>query len=320
MENNTQQDIQQTNFTEGTLNFKVILGKFLAFLPFFIISILISLSVAYLVNRYATPKFALKTSLLIKDKGRGAFDGAESFLQGSSLLMQSKNIENEIGILKSRSLIEETLKNINLTISYYGEGKVKKSEKYKDLPFIVEIDTNHFQCYGVPIFVKFLNNNRVEISSNGKPGKVLIPYSEQSVEGVNSSIETKNFDLAQYITLENLKIKITLLDKKLIDQTENKHYFVLNTKESLIKKYANSFAVKTINKQSSIVEITKETNYPEKDVEFLDALCRTYINMGVDDKAQISKNTMKFIDVQLNELRDTLQKCGKSLIKFQVKQ
>ena len=63
MENN-QDNInqQQTNFTDNVINFKVILGKFLAFLPFFIVSIILSMTIAYLVNRYATPRYSLKST------------------------------------------------------------------------------------------------------------------------------------------------------------------------------------------------------------------------------------------------------------------
>jgi hypothetical protein len=318
MENNSENiQGQQTNFSENSLNFKMILGKFMAFLPFFILSIIISLVIAFLVNRYATPRYALKATLLIKDKSRGAFDGAESFLQGSSLLMQSKNIENEIGILKSRSLVEKTLENLNFTVSYFGEGNIKKTEIYENPPFIVEIDTNHFQTYDLPIFVTFKENNQVEISSNGKTGRVLIPYNEQVVDGMlNGKIEKSTFDLNTFFELKNLKIKITLFDKKLINQNDNKYFFTLSTNTSLVKRYADKFSIKTINKQSSIVEITKETEYPEKDLTFLDALCNTYINLGLDDKALISKNTIRFIDIQLNELKDTLQNVENRILNF----
>jgi tyrosine-protein kinase Etk/Wzc len=307
---------QQSNFSENALNFKVILGKFMAFLPFFILSAIISISIAYLVNRYATPRFSLKATLLIKDKGRGSFDGAESFLQGSSLLMQSKNIENEIGILKSRSLVEKTLSNIDFRISYFTEGNVKKSEIYKNPPFFIEIDSNHFQTYGVPIFINFLSNNQVELTTNGKSGKVLIPYNEQDVNGVNGKIDKKIFNLTNNIESENFKFKITLFDKNLINFKDNKYYFIVNSKSSLINKYSNNYAIKTINKQSSIIEISKESEYPEKDIDFINTLCQTYIDQGFDDKAQISTNTINFINLQLNDLQDTLRNIENNLLAF----
>lgn len=298
------------------INIKFIIGKFLAFMPFFIISISLSLLVAHLVIRYTTPIFSLKTSLLIKDKSRNTFDGAESFLQGSSLLMQSKNIENEIGILKSRNLVEQTLSNINFNISYYSEGKIKKVELYKDLPFIVELDTNHFQTYQVPIYVKFLNNNTVEISSDDKKGKVLIPYNEKEVVDVSPKIQKKVFPINQYIETENLKFKITILNLELLKDYNNGLHFILNTKSSLISKYSGSFNVKTINKMSSIVELTKETSYPEKDIDFLNSLCQTYIQQGLDEKAQISKKTINFINLQLNDIQDTLRTIENNLLNF----
>jgi tyrosine-protein kinase Etk/Wzc len=53
---------------DGGLNFKNILGKFLAFLPYFVISLVLSLGIAFLVVRYSTPTYLLKTTLLIKEK------------------------------------------------------------------------------------------------------------------------------------------------------------------------------------------------------------------------------------------------------------
>jgi hypothetical protein len=209
--------------------------------------------------------------------------------------MQSKNIENEIGILKSRSLVEETLSTLNFRVSYFGEGNIKKTEIFDNPPFLVEIDTNHFQTYDLPIYVSFTSNNQVEISSNDKAGKVLVPYNETPVEGnVSGKIIKSKFNTSNVIEMENLKIKITLFDKKLINNKDNKYYFTFITNSALIKRYSDKFTVKTINKQSSIVEIAKETEYPEKDLVFLDALCNTYINQGLDDKALISKKHHSF--------------------------
>jgi uncharacterized protein involved in exopolysaccharide biosynthesis len=316
MENSSEVSRSESAVQDEAINFKNLLAKFLAFLPFFIFSLIITFSVAYLMVRYAKPRYALRSTILIKDKGRGSFDGAESFISGSSLLVQSKNLENEIGIMKSRSLVEQTINNVNFRVSYYKEGKILKKEIFSELPFTVELDTNHFQTYKVPIILKFLENNLVEVSTSNLPGEVLMPYNEQKVEIENNSIPTKIYSLNEFIEAENFKFKITLLDKSLIGQTEDKVFIVLNTKADLTNYYVGSYEVKPINKQSSIVEVSKESELPSKDIAFLDALCQTYINLGLEEKAAISKNTVKFINVQLNEIQDTLRNIESNLLNF----
>ena len=93
---------------EGSINLKAIFGKIMAHLPYFVLSIVFALFIAFLVNRYADPKYKVTTTLLIKEKNArtGGMDGAESFLSGMSLLNSSRNIENEQGVLKSKSLVE----------------------------------------------------------------------------------------------------------------------------------------------------------------------------------------------------------------------
>ena len=75
---------------------------------------------AFLVNRYSTSRYLVRSTLLIKEKGAGkSFDGADNFLSGMSLLNTSKNLENEIGILKSKTMVKKTLVNLDFKIDYF---------------------------------------------------------------------------------------------------------------------------------------------------------------------------------------------------------
>ena len=47
---------QGSPIKEPGINFKQIIGKLLAFLPYFVISIIICLGTAFLVNKYSNPK------------------------------------------------------------------------------------------------------------------------------------------------------------------------------------------------------------------------------------------------------------------------
>jgi len=75
---------------------KELLVKYLAFLPLFIISIILCLAIATIYTRYITPKYVANTLMYIKEeKGSG---GQADVLEKAILNKSSVNIENENAI------------------------------------------------------------------------------------------------------------------------------------------------------------------------------------------------------------------------------
>lgn len=304
--NNNQVSHNSSPVNESGFDLKVIIGKFLAFLPYFIISLIISLLIAFLVNRYSTPKFMIRASLLIKEKGasKGGLDGAENFLQGMQLLSTSRNIENEQGIIKSRFMVEETLKQRNFGISYFSKGSIKKNDLYGSQPFFIEIDSNHLQVCKTEVVLDFLSDKEVEVSIED-PGYCFVP---KTGELTNSTglFKKKKYPINQNITSELFSFKLQVLDPRILHNTGVNYSVKLNLFGDLVKEYNGRYNVKTINKLSSILEISKEGEWPEKDKAFIDQLCMSYIQLGLDDKNKVTQNTIRFIDIQLANVSDSL--------------
>jgi tyrosine-protein kinase Etk/Wzc len=288
------------------LNFKIILGKFLAFLPYFVVSVLVSVFITFLINRYSNPKYRVQGTLLIKEKNArsGGMDGAENFLQGMQLLSTSRNIENEQGILKSKTLVEETIKHLDFGISYFAEGTVRKEDLYGKLPFIIQLDSNHLQCRNAYINLRFLPNEEVECWIEGV-GESFVPVTGDLIQ----QIETKqkwNFKLNGFLQTDYFSFKISILDPRILKKSEAIYSFKLNPFSSIVKQYFNNYTLKPINKQSSIIEISRVGAYPEKEKAFINQLCASYIKQGMDDKNKVTQNTIRFIDEQLKSISDTL--------------
>jgi tyrosine-protein kinase Etk/Wzc len=291
--------------SEAGLNFKTIIGKFLAFVPYFIVSVFISLVVAFLINRYSDPKYRVQATLLIKEKNaRGGMDGAENFLQGMQLLSSSRNIENEQGILKSKSIVEEALKKLDFGISYYTEGAIRKEDLYGNLPFIIQLDSNHLQLRNVFIKLKFLPYEKLECWIEGE-GETFVTKTGGLIQKVE--IDQKwNFNLKDQIQTDYFSFKINVLDPQILENEKAIYSVKLNKSENLVKQYFNKYTLKTINKQSSIIEISREGAYPEKEMAFINQLCYTYIQQGMDEKNKVTQKTILFIDEQLKSISDTL--------------
>ena len=93
----------------------------------FIASIIIALGLAYLVNRFSIPVYKISSSVLIKEdtKQSGGKD-VNDFLN-SSLLRMNQNFQNELWVLKSSPVIEQTIKNLDLSVSYYRKNRISIS-------------------------------------------------------------------------------------------------------------------------------------------------------------------------------------------------
>lgn len=300
---------------EEGLNIKAIIGKFLAFVPYFILSVLICLFIAFFINRYSNPRYMVKATMLIKEKNaRSGMEGADGFLQGMQLLNTSKNIENELGIIRSRSLVQETIKNLDFGISYYSIGSIKKTDLYGSHPFTIVLDSNHLQVIGGELILNFIGNGDIQVYSE-EPLNVFVP---KTGEVVQSEIELPKqyFKLQNEIISEYYKFKIQINDPYLLQQNNVTFSFKLNTLESNIGQYFGSFIINPVNKQSSIVEITKESTWPEKDIAFINKLCSTYTNKGLDEKNKTTTNTITFIDAQLGNISDSLSSVQDQLQNF----
>src|SRR2546423_13363934 len=123
------------NNEQASLSAKDLFFKYLRFLPLFIISIALSLLVAYIYLRYTTPIYSSTGSLIIKNEQ--PLKGSDKFDQVLSN-DNSKDIQNEIEVLKSRPLMERVVKALNLNYTYYAKGKIKEMDIYKTCPFYVE--------------------------------------------------------------------------------------------------------------------------------------------------------------------------------------
>ncbi|MDP1725448.1 MAG: polysaccharide biosynthesis tyrosine autokinase [Bacteroidota bacterium] len=290
---------------EEGFSFKTIISKFLAFIPYFVISLVLSLAIAFLVNRYADSRYLVKGTILIKEKGgRAGTDGAESFLQGMQLLSTNRNIENEQGILKSKSMVEATIKNLDFGISYYSIGSINKTDLFGNLPFMVELDSNHVQVLQGDISIRFLNTDEIEVWIE-KGGNIFVPKTGEILQRISSFKKTR-MSVKNNIQSEWFSFKLTVLDPNILKNSKNEYSFRLNPITSIINEYNNSYAIKPITKSSSIFEISKEGAWPEKDKVFINELFKTYIQTGLDEKNKVTQSTVRFIDQQLSGLADTL--------------
>ena len=165
---------------DDSINLRDELEKYLIYWKWFLLSICFSLFGAYLYLRYTPPEYSAKAVVLIKDDKKGGVDMQSKILEDlPGFGGANSNVDNEIEIIKSRKLVGDVIKDLNLNISYFRESRVTESEVYKPsvkFEFInrslvnYELDT--------AIVVKVISKSQYELLSDDGETKTIYNFNE----------------------------------------------------------------------------------------------------------------------------------------------
>src|SRR4051794_18602741 len=117
-------------------------NKFFPYWPLFLVLIVISIAGAWAYLKYTTPLYQASASILIKDERKGSDEA--KLTESLDYLSSKKIVENEIEVLRSKSLLKKVVKKLHLYASIYEEGKFRPELIYATAPFKIEyqsIDT-----------------------------------------------------------------------------------------------------------------------------------------------------------------------------------
>jgi tyrosine-protein kinase Etk/Wzc len=113
--------------------------RFARYWKWFVLGIVLALAGVFLYLRYTTPVYNITSSIVLKEARDQRMEPSISGMDGIQLggLGAVANLENEIYILQSRSIIRNVINRLNLHTSYVVSGRIKSNDLYKRSPAIV---------------------------------------------------------------------------------------------------------------------------------------------------------------------------------------
>jgi tyrosine-protein kinase Etk/Wzc len=292
---------------EENIDFKRYLSLFLSNWYWFATTLFIALSLAYGINRYSQRIYSVSSTLLIKDDQLGNINSnAASVIPGGDIFKSQQNLKNEIGILQSYTLNYLAIKELqDFTVTYVGLGRrnIVERKMYKSCPFIVKFDTLSAQLMGIKFNIEILSEEkyRLEINNIYKIARDL---------SFGEKFTTKDFDFIIEPRYPNTKLFDT--------NGSNKYYFYFTTIDEIVTQYRNSLSVNPIDKDASLVILTKSGYVPEQETDYLNKLMDVYIEYGLGNKNETAARTIEFIDKQLGFISDSLKYAEGKLEKFRL--
>jgi capsular exopolysaccharide synthesis family protein len=261
---------------------------------YFVAIIILMLLLAFYYIKSTAPVYKIQTSVLIKDaKKMSSASGDFGVLQslGAFSNMGTNSIENELEVFKSKTIVEDVLKQHNFQISIYTKQKNYNMEIYgKDNPYIFNIvnEKDESELDQKPINIK-TKGNEIILSSDSW---------DNEIKGVFDRVISLPF--ANVIISRNPVYKVN----KKID-VENS-FFLYNEFNETVFDFQESLKVELLDKDATVIGLS--INYPnkEKGKDFLNALIRQYNIYAINDKSLESKKTKEFIDERIVLISDEL--------------
>ena len=124
------------------IDIQELLFKYLIHWPWFVGAVIVCLIAAYVYLYIATPVYNISATVLIKDDKKGGNSNNVAGLDElglSGLITSSQSIDNEIEVLRSKTLVKEVVNYLNLYVTYQDDDQIPSKELYKTSPVQVSM-------------------------------------------------------------------------------------------------------------------------------------------------------------------------------------
>jgi tyrosine-protein kinase Etk/Wzc len=305
MENNI-----STENLEQELNLRAVLDNYLTHWRWFLLGVIVSLAIAFVYLRYSIPQYQATTTILVKDEKKGGMLSELSAFADMGLGGGLKsNVDNEIEILKSRTLVESTVKKMDLNVTLIVKGKIINSELFDKLPIVVAFLNKNPEFYEAKVALKFqeLSSNTFQLGNEISNDTLKVMLGDKKVFRYGELIKTQYGDLI---------IEKSINKKDQFKEDEKMITIVISPLENVVENFRSRLKVTPLSKTSSVVELSIVDPVMEKAEVFLDNLVQIYNEDAVADKNFISENTSLFIANRLKLITEELDGVEQDVERF----
>ena len=297
--------------SEEQVNIQELLFRYLIHWPWFVISIIICIACAWGYLRLTTPIYNISATVLIKDEKKGGGASMSSDLEKMGLegfISSSSNVDNEIEVLRSKSLAREVVNNLGLFVTYMDEDEFPSKELYHTSPVLVSL--THQEADKLP--------GRMEINMILQPTGVL---------GVQITVGEKEyrkqFDKLPAVfptdegTVAFFANNDTLSAVCPENITKERHITAfINRPFSVLKEYVNSLSIAPTSKTTSVVVISLENTNTRRGRDYINKLLEMYNINANNDKNEVAQKTAEFIDERIGIISKELGSTEQDLENF----
>ncbi|MFI1773814.1 GumC family protein [Thalassobellus citreus] len=286
--NLNQKEIASQNISE-VFNFKKIISTYTKQWKWFALSLLLAIGIAFFYVRYTAPEYQAYAQIKLLNDSEANSVGAAFNDLSFFAEKEYASVQDEIEVAKSRYILNNVIKKLNLNIQYFLQGRIHETELYDNIPFNINfiasdsiIDKVNFSFY-----IEVLSEVDFAYKINEDDVFKKSAFGENISTHFGGMVVTpKKTDFKDLIG-KTIKVRISSID-------------------NLVQYYKYSINIYQVEKQSRIIGIALRDKVKSKAVDVINTLIDEYNKSSLEEKNIKSKNTSKFISDRIELVASNL--------------
>ena len=234
--------------------------------------------------------YHVSSSIMIKASDESSQNGMDQLdmLQGAGLFSGQRLTEDEIEILHSKTIMERTIRELDIQTIY---------EQKKGLKWVEEYPAHSIDMVYMPTFTDTIHQIlKAKITRRASDYKVYVKYGKKSktykIEDITQPFETHAGTLCVNLNREigkGEKIRITLMPLPI-----------------WAEQYLKQIAVNTVKRESNVVRLSTNSRCVRRSIDMLNKMVELYNADAVEYKNRLARATGQFIDERLALITEEL--------------
>ena len=315
--------MKETDFNEAqeskeeNIDVKELLFKYLIHWPWFVGAVVACLIAAWVYLHISTPVYNISATVLIKDDKKGGSAGMLSGLESLGLdgmISSSQNIDNEIEVLRSKTIVKEVVEDLGLYISYADEDEFPSRNMYKTSPVQVSLTPQEADLLEEPMIVKMALQPQ---GSMDVTVKIDDDEYQKYFEKLPAVFPTDKGTLAFFLTPDSvLSSKRTLEETTNLEKTTRNITATINKPLTVAKWYSKDMTIEPTSKTTSVAVISLKNSNVQRGKDFINKLLEMYNINTNNDKNEVAQKTAEFINERIGIISKELGSTEKDLESF----
>ena len=315
--------MKETDFNEAqeskeeNIDVKELLFKYLIHWPWFVGAVVACLIAAWVYLHISTPVYNISATVLIKDDKKGGSAGMLSGLESLGLdgmISSSQNIDNEIEVLRSKTIAKEVVEDLGLYISYTDKDEFPSRNIYKTSPVQVSLTPQEADLLEKPMIVEMTLQSQGSMDVN-----VQIDDEEyqKHFEKLPAVFPTDKGTLAFFLTPDSISSSKRTLEETTGSEKITRNITATISKPLTVAKwYCKNMTIEPTSKTTSVAVISLKNSNVQRGKDFINKLLEMYNINTNNDKNEVAQKTAEFINERIGIISKELGSTEKDLESF----
>ena len=230
------------------------------------------------------------------------------------MVSSSQNIDNEIEVLRSKTIVKEVVEDLGLYIFYKDEDEFPSRNMYKTSPVQVSLTPQEADLLEEPMIVEMTLQPQGSLDVTVK---IEDDEYQKHFEKLPAVLPTDRGTLAFFLTPDSvLSSKRTLEETTDSEKNTRNITATINKPLAVAKWYCKNMTIEPTSKTTSVAVISLKNSNVQRGKDFINKLLEMYNINTNNDKNEVAQKTAEFINERISIISKELGSTEKDLESF----